>query len=194
MRTPKREFITVTLILLAGVFLSPAAVFAAEERGDKWGAWLSIGRVFNLAVVIGVLVWLARKPLANFYASRSEFIKEQLAEAQKARLEAESKLAEMESRMSHLTDELQSLKAEAERVARMEYERLVAEAEQDASKVIERARQEISGMTRAAQIELRAHAAELAMKLAEDKIRGEITDADRNRLFADFIGGLERKT
>ncbi len=194
MRTLKREFAVLILILLAGLFLLPTAVFAAEEGGDRWGAWLTIGRFFNLAVVIGVLVWLARKPLANFYASRSEFIKEQLAEAQKARLEAESKLAEMESRMSHLTDELQSLKAEAERVARMEYERLVAEAEQDASKVIERARQEISGMTRAAQIELRAHAAELALKLAEDRIRGEITDTDRSRLFADFIGGLERKT
>lgn len=148
---------------------------------------MTIGRFFNLALVIGVLVWVARKPLAAFYANRSATIREQLAEAQKARSEAETKLAEVEARMSRLDDELRAMKEAAEREGRQEFERLTAAAERDAQKAIDRARQEIEGMTRAAEIELKTHAAELAVQLAEERIRQEIGPEDRRRLFARFV-------
>ena len=48
-------------------------------------------------------------------------------------------------------------------------------------------------MTRTARQELKLHAAELAVKLAEEKIRGEITDADHERLLARFVTGLGEK-
>ena len=81
-------------LLISGCVLSPCVAFAAEE--SAWGALLPIGRFFNLALVVVVLIWAARKPLASFYANRSQSIQEQLAEAQRARVEAETKLAEME--------------------------------------------------------------------------------------------------
>jgi F0F1-type ATP synthase membrane subunit b/b' len=42
-------------------------------------------------------------------------------------------------------------------------------------------------MTRSAQIELKAHAAALAVRLAEERIRRDITDEDRARLFERFV-------
>ncbi len=178
----------VLLVLFAAVSLClcPEAAFCATGA-DRWGPWLTIGRFFNLALVVGVLVWVARKPLAAFYASRSATIREQLAEAQKARIEAETKLAEVESRMSRLDDELRAMKEAAEKEGQEEFERLAAAAERDAQKVIDRARQEIEGMTRAAEIELKTHAAELAVQLAEERIRQEIGPEDRRRLFARFV-------
>ncbi len=176
------------LVVLVGVFLPPAAL--AAEAGGKWGVWLSVGRLFNLAVVVGILVWVARKPLANFYAARTQAIRERLAEALAARQEAEAKLAEMQARMSRLDDELREIREKAEKEAREEYERLVAAAARDAEKIIERAREEIEGMTRAAQKELMAHTAELSVRLAEEKIRREITPEDRSRLFSGFVTKL----
>jgi F-type H+-transporting ATPase subunit b len=185
--------LVVTLLVFAGMSMLPETALAAEE-GSPWGIWLGLGRVFNLLLVVGVIVWIARRPLSNFFSSRSQAIREELAEAQKARMEAESKLAEMESRMSRLDDELKEIANAAEKEAQDEYHRLLAAAEGDAQKIVERSKQEIEGMTRAAQMELKQHAAELSIQLAEDKIRSEITDADRERLFARFVTKLGGKS
>jgi F-type H+-transporting ATPase subunit b len=168
-----RRRLMLAVSLIGWVVLQPGAALAAEE-GNKWGDWYVIGRFFNLALVIAVLVWVARKPLANFFASRTQTIREQLAEAQAAQREAEAKLAEMTSRMSR----------------RDEYQRILSAAARDADRVVERARAEIEGMTRAAHLELKIHAAELSVRQAEEMIRREITDEDRGRLFAGFVGRL----
>jgi F-type H+-transporting ATPase subunit b len=180
------------LLLMSGGSVLPAIAFAAEE-GNKWGPWLEIGRVLNLLLVAAVLVLALRKPLSNFFASRSQAIRDQLAEAQKARLEAESKLAEIESRMSRMDDEIREIKMVAEKEAKEEYQRLLTAAEQDADKIVERSRQEINGITRAAQQELKIHVAELSVQMAEEKIRGEITEADRERIFSRFVTKLGGK-
>jgi F-type H+-transporting ATPase subunit b len=152
-----------TLASWAGFLLLVQPVLASEGSEDKWGAWLTIGRFFNLA------------------------------EAQRARQEAEAKLSEMEMRMNRLNEEIEAIKLEAEIDARAEHDRLVAAAERDAAKIVERARQEIDGMTRAAHLELKSYVAELSVKMAEEKIRSEITGTDQSRLFSDFIGDLGGK-
>jgi len=191
MHTPR---ISVVLrAVAAGLLLAARPLLAAEGNEGGWGLWLLTGRVFNLAVVVAVLVWVARKPLANFFASRTEAIRDQLAEAQKARIEAEAKLAEIESRMSRLDQELGELRTAAEREAQEEYRRLAAAAEAESGKIIERAKQEIDGMTREAFLELKAHAAGLAVGAAEQRIRAHITDEDRARLVDAFVAGLGEK-
>ena len=184
--------ISVSLVA-AGLLLVPDFLAAAEEPGSKWGVFLPLGRWFNLALVVLVLVWVARKPLAEFFANRTQSIREQLEEAQKARSEAEAKLAGAAERMKHLEDELRDIKAAGEKEAQEEYQRLLAAAEKDADKIIERARQEIDGMTRAAQIVLKQHVAALAVQLAEEKIRNEITVEDSNRLFGQFVDQLREE-
>ncbi len=192
MNTPSGRTLITFLLLVAGKSLLPEIAFAAEE-GNKWGIWLDIGKFANLILVIAILVWVARKPLSNFFSSRTQEIHEQLAEAQRARKEAEAKLAEMESRMSRLGDEIREIRIAADKEAKEEYQRLLTAAEQDAEKIIERSKQEIEGITRAAQQELKLHVAGLSVKLAEEKIRGGITETDRGRIFSRFVTKLEGK-
>ncbi len=189
MRDHAPRCLIVALLWLCGIILLPTVAFAAEE-GSKWGILLPMGRFFNLALVIGVLVWVARKPLTNFYAARTQMIREQLAEAQAARAEAEAKQAEIEARMSRLDEELREIREQAEKEAQEEYRRLVEAASRDAERIVVRAREEIDGMMRAAQLELKAHVAELSVRMAEEKICREITNEDHNRLFAGFVAKL----
>jgi F-type H+-transporting ATPase subunit b len=176
--------------LLLGAILClalPPGAGAAESQGGGWGPWLEAGKLVNLLLVAAALVWVARKPLASFLAARSQAIQAQLAEAQKARLEAESRLAEINLRMSSLDDELRSIRAAAEKEAKEEYEKLSQAADRDADRVLERARQEIAGAARAAQLELKTHAAALAVRLAKERIPGEMTEEDHRRMFARFV-------
>ncbi len=191
MRSRRTGWLALALVLVPICF--PVDVLAAEGSEDRWGLWFGLGRFFNLALVVGVVVWAARKPLASFFVNRSRLIREELEEAQKARHDAERRLAEVEARMSRLDDELEEIRAAAEREAREEQDRLLEEAERDADKIVGRTRAEISGMTRAAQLELQAHAVELSIKLAEERIRRDITDEDRGRLFQDFVAKLGGK-
>lgn len=183
------RFLGAMLLWIAMQMALPESLFAAEES-NKWGAWFDIGRFFNLALVVAVLIWVTRKPLASFFSGRSQAIREQLAEAQRARRDAEARLAEMESRMSRLDDELKEIKDSAEKEAKEEYQRLVAAAEQEVQKILERSRQDIDGVARAAKQALKLHAAELSVRLAEENIRGEITRADHERLLAVFVAKL----
>ncbi len=194
MRVQTQRLFRFLLLNAIVCLILPSGAWAAESPEEKWGALLGIGKFLNLLLVVLVLVWIARKPLAHFFANRSQSIRDQLDEAQKARREAEARLAEIKARMRNLDNELMDIKASAERDAREEFQRLVTAAERDSEKVVEHARREIEGMTRAAQIELRAHAAELSVRLAEEKIHREITDDDRSRLFSRFVarvGGRE---
>lgn len=178
-------------IIPAGIcILTPATLLAAEEGAGEGGALLMAGRIFNICLVAFVLVWIGRKPLLEFFASRTQSIREQLEAAESARKEAEARLEEMQARMSNLDRELQEIRDAAEGEARAEYQRLVAEAERDAEKIVARARQEIEGMTRSAHQELKAHAADLAVQLAEEKIRKEISDEDQARLFGGIVRQL----
>jgi F-type H+-transporting ATPase subunit b len=185
------------VILLLGAIVClalPGLVSAAEGEGTKSELWLDIGKLANLILVVAILVYVTRKPLAHFFAVRTQSIQDQLAEAQRARQEAEAKLAKIEASMSALDRELKEIRDAAEKEAHEEYERLVGAADRDAEKIIDRARREIDGMARAAQLELKAHAAELSVQLAKQKIQTEMTDEDRSRLFERFVakvGGRE---
>jgi F-type H+-transporting ATPase subunit b len=92
--------------------------------------------------------------------------------------------------MSRLDEELNEIKSQAEAEAREEYQRIISAAARDGDRIVARAREEIEGMTRAAHLELKIHVAELSVRQAEEKIRREITDEDRSRLFAGFVGRL----
>jgi ATP synthase F0 subunit b len=192
MNIRKTRFVVYATLLILGAIAFPEAALAAE-KANKWGSWLIIGRFFNLLLVIGVLVWALRKPIAAFFDQRTRTIHEQLAEAQEARRAAEAKVAEIEAKMSRLDEELNEIKQSAEKEAQEEYVRLNTAGEQDVQKMVDRARQELEGLTRAAQKELKAHIAELSVQLAEDKIRTEINDADRGRIFTKFVTKLGGK-
>jgi F-type H+-transporting ATPase subunit b len=193
MNTRKTGFIFYAALLILGAAAFPEAAFAAEAA-NKWGIWRTVvGPFFNLFFVAGVLVWALRKPMATFFSQRTRAIQDQLAEAQEARRAAEAKVAEIESKMGRLDEELKEIKQNAEKEAQEEYARMNATAEHDVQKIVDRARQEIEGLTRAAQKELKAHIAELSVQMAEEKIRAEINDADRGRIFTKFVTKLGGK-
>lgn len=181
-----RNCLLFAFICLAGLIWVPG-VAAAQGEAAGWGWIETLGRWVNLFILFGAIYYVSRAPLKNFLENRRRTLQLEIREARESKERAESSLKEMQERMSRLQEELQELKAEAQRESELERRRLLADAERDAGKVVEAARREISGMTQAAVQELKDYAAELSVRLAEEKIRGEMTDEDNRRLVDRFV-------
>jgi len=149
--------------------------------------WLSV--LLNFAVIAGVIVWAGRKYLPGIFRDRTAAIQKAMQEAQKASEEARRKLAEIELRLQKLDAEIGMMRDAAEKEGAAEEARIKAAAEEDARKIVASAEQEIDAAAKAARRLLTAHAADLAVGLAQKQIRIDAaTDQALVRNFAAELG------
>lgn len=148
--------------------------------------WLSMA--LNFAVIAGVIIWAARKYLPGIFRDRTAAIQKAMQEAQKASEEARRKLAEIELRLQKLDVEIGMMRDAAEREGAAEEARIQAAAEEDARKIVASAEQEIAAAAKAARRQLTAHAADLAVGLAQKQIH--VDSATDQALVRNFAGQL----
>jgi len=134
----------------------------------KQSYWLSV--FVNFAVIAGLMIWAGRKFLPGVFRDRTAAIQKAMQEAQKAGEEARRKLAEIESRLQKLDVEIGMMRDAAEKEGAAEEARIQAAAEDDARKIVAAAEQEIDASIKAARRQLTAHAADLAVGLAQKQI------------------------
>ncbi|MBI4483707.1 MAG: ATP synthase F0 subunit B [Acidobacteria bacterium] len=182
-----------SLVILLAVLSFPLPALAAQAEHGGWGIWETIGRVFNLALLLGALIYLLRRPLREYFEQRTDEIRKRLREAEQARDEANAKLDEIGSRMARLDAELAEIQQTAAREAEEERQRVVESARSDAEKIVSMARREIDGLMKSARLELKCHTADLSVNLAEEVIRREMRPEDRERIFQGFLEELEKK-
>jgi len=149
--------------------------------------WLSM--VTNFVVIGALIVWAGKKYLPGLFRDRTAAIQKAMQEAQKASEEARRRLAEIETRLMKLDVEIGMMRNSAEREAAAEEARIQAAAQEDARKIVAAAEQEIAAAAKAARRQLTAHAAELAVGLAQKQIRVDAaTDQALVRNFGRELG------
>jgi F-type H+-transporting ATPase subunit b len=131
--------------------------------------WLCV--LSNFVVVAALIVWAWNKRVPAMFSSRTAGIQTAMLEARKASEEARRKLADIEARLSKIDVEINAMREEAAREAAAEEGRIKAAAEEEARNIVAGAQQEIAAAARAARRQLAAHAADLAVGLAEKQIR-----------------------
>lgn len=154
---------------------SPAVQWISKKTGltlDQ-AYWLCIG--INFAVVFLFIVVMLRKKLPGYFSSRTAAIQKGIEEARKMSEEARTRLAEVEGRLSRLDADIAAMRSEGEENAKTEERRIESAGEEERRRIVSSAEQEISMAANAARRDLKAYAAELAIDLAEKKIR-----VDRN--------------
>lgn len=148
--------------------------------------WASV--VLNFAVIAALIVWAGRKFLPGIFRDRTAAIQKAMQEAQKASEEARRKLAEIETRLQKLDVEIGMMRDAAEKEGAAEEERIKTAAEEDARKIVVGAEQEIEAASKAARRQLTAHAADLAVGLAQKQIH--VDAATDQALVKNFVGQL----
>ncbi len=151
----------------------------AGEGGHGGGENLALWKLANFILLAGLGGWLIAKKGGGFYRARTEEIQRGIAEAARMREDAEARFAEMERRLGALGTEIENLRQQAEREWSAESDRLRRQAEESVRKIQAQAEQEIAAAGKSASQSLRAYSADLAVRLAEDKLRQRLTpDAD----------------
>ncbi len=150
---------------------APAVKWIARHTGltNNGAYWLCIG--LNFAVIFFAIAGLLRKILPGYFKGRTTTIQKGIEEARKMSEDARRRLAEVEGRLSRLDADIAAMQREADENAKAEEQRLLAAGEEERRRIVASAEQEIEMAANTARRELKAYVAELAVQLAEKKIR-----------------------
>lgn len=165
---------------------TPAAAESNESEPSPIWAWI------NFALLAAGLGYLAAKKGGPYFTSRAQSIRRGIAEAQEIRANAEARAAEVDRKLASLEVEIESLRANARREQAAEAERIRQQTEAELARIQEHAAGEIDSAGKAARLELKRYAARLAVDLAEEKIRRQMTPQVQASLVENFGRDLER--
>ena len=158
---------------------------AATERANEIFKWI------NFAIVAGLIAWVFLKLTPPFFRKNAETISSAISKATAAKAEAERQLREAEEKLARLEQEVAQLRATAQREMAAETERLKAITHTDIEKVRLAAKAEMEAAERAARLELKSIAANLAVDGAESLLAEELTPQVQESLVAAFVKSLE---
>jgi F-type H+-transporting ATPase subunit b len=178
-----------TLVLLASL---PADVLAAEAEHE--GILPTIARLFNFAILAGVLVYFLRRPIQEYLATRSNQIRQDLVTAADMRRTATAQLEEIQRKLAALPAELEALRTRGAEDIAAEQARIGETAKAERERLLEQTRREIQMRLRVARRELTEHAAQLAVQVAEQRIKRNITSEDQLRLLDRYASQVAGRT
>jgi F-type H+-transporting ATPase subunit b len=177
-----------TALAWLGLALAPSAARAA---GGEGGSSDLVWRVVNVALLLVVLVVVARKPIRGFFAERHDRIANDVESAARQRKEAEERYARLQRQVAALDTELEGIRVTARERAAAERERMLEDARAAAERIRREARLAVDQELRRARQELRREAADLSIELAGDLLARQVTEADRDRLIDELIARVE---
>ena len=206
--------------LLVALFVSPAAIAAQEAGGhaaapapgaaqpvERAGAEAAhraeaahgsehpirdlAAKLLNFGILVGVLVYFLKTPIAGYLSGRSAQIRQDLIAAAEMRKTATAQLEEIQKRLGELPAELTALKSRGEEDVRAEKIRIADTAKAERERLLDQTRREIAMRLRTARRELTEYAAGLAVDVAHDRIQRTITPDDQLRLVDRYTAQLK---
>jgi F-type H+-transporting ATPase subunit b len=133
----------------------------------------------NLAVLVLLVGWFLVKTLPKTFRNRSEALQKHLVEAKKASEEASTRLDSVETRLGKLDEQIAAMRAQAEKDAQADEQRMKASVEEEKQKILSSAEQEIAAATTQARRQIQQYAADLAIDQAAKKL---VVTAETDRL------------
>jgi F-type H+-transporting ATPase subunit b len=171
-------------LLLQAQEAGQGAKHEAQEPSPIW-AWA------NFAMLAAGLGYLVVKKGGPWFAARSVTIRKGIAEAEEIRAEADARAADVDRRLAGLGAEIEALRGHARHEQAAEAERIRQQTAADLARIQEHAGREIDAAGKTARIELKRYAAQLAVDLAEQKIRRQMTPGIQSALVENFVRDLD---
>lgn len=190
----KKSFVTTLSVCV--MILGLAALGFAQEAAEGGAHHANSGaqmkdfmwRTIDFALLVAIAVWALKKAdVKGSLSARRAGIEKTLQEAVAAKEAAEKKFAEYSQRLDQANKEIEVMSANMKREGELEKERIIAEANQAATRIKAQAEAAAAQEVLKAKDELRAEAAKLAVELAEQKIKQNIAKGDQDKLVGEYI-------
>ncbi len=182
--------ILIKLTFLTGLLLLPAVVCASTAGGHADSAVILKDfayRCFNFALMVGLLAYFVTKPVRKGLKNRTAEIEKTLADAQIAKEAAEAKHREYSEKLARATEEIAGIAASIRREGELERDKIISAAKELAVKIEYEAENKASSVVAKARAELREEAASLAVELAEDMLKKQVSADDQKRLVDEYM-------
>ncbi|MDH4231594.1 MAG: ATP synthase F0 subunit B [Nitrospirota bacterium] len=193
LRSISRLLSFVCLLLL--VFAS--LVFASEGGGGEEHASVLkayLWPVINFLILVGVMVFFLRKmDIKGYFKKRTELIEQSLREAREAKELAQKALAQVEERLKVKDTEMEQIIAGAKLSGENEKARLIEEGDKLKTRILEQAKTNIDYEVKRAKESIKEEAVEIAMELAEKKLREKLSKEEQLKLLEESLAKIEGK-
>lgn len=194
----KRSFLRFLLPAFMIVILTSVMVHASGGSGESHGnggQLLNFSfKALNFAVLIGIIYWLVRDKIKEFFSGRRTDIKISLEEAIAAKEEAEQKFKEYSAKLDKATEEINEISEMIRTQGLSEKEKIIESARITAEKIKEDAQTRIEQETKNAKSQLRAEAVELSIQMAEEILKSNVKEKDHENIVKDYLKSIYSQT
>lgn len=183
-------------MFVAFQFLLFAAVAFAQEGGEAPQSLFKayFWPIINFVVLVFLLVYAMKKAdIKGYFKKRTELIEQSLKEAREAKELAQKALTQVEERLRVKDTEIEEIIASARVSGEKEKARLVEEGAKLQEKILEQAKTNIDFEVKQAKSAIKKEAAELAMELAEKKLKEKLTKEEQLKLLEESVAKIEGK-
>jgi F-type H+-transporting ATPase subunit b len=181
----------VLTVLVAAVNLAALPAWAEEASEAFLGLPTLVWKVLNFVVFFGLLGYFLARPLQAFFRNRRQGLARQAEEAEQARQQAIELRTTIERKVTELSGEIAALKHRLHEEGERERDALERQGEAEAARLVGQIELEANRRLAEARRKLAAEAANVAADLALELLRRELTEEDRQRIFAATLERLQ---
>lgn len=183
--------VTFPFALTAAALAAPSLAFA-EEGSAGFSLLIPKPAEFIPCLVAFIVIWVILAKFAwpmviGILDKRQETIKNNLDEAESAKIEAQRSLAEYKKQLADARREAASIVDDARRAGEQVKADITAQAQVQADEMIAKAKKSIEKEKLAAIADLQASVADLSVSVAGRFIGEDLSDADQRKLIEKYV-------
>ena len=181
-------------LVAASALLGAGAAARAEGEGAGASPYGDLGQAFITLAIFGGLLWIlgkyAWKPVIGQLQRREKEIGERIADSERRSREAKELEAHYRERLDRAEAEARQVLAKSLEEASRAREEMLLAAREEGNKALETAREEIEQFKRAALEELQRATARLAVDIASEIIRDELSPEKQQELMDESLARI----
>jgi F-type H+-transporting ATPase subunit b len=154
-------------------------------------AWL-LAQIINFTLLLFILRAVAYKPVLKMLSDRKQKIQESLEYAERVKREAADQQKEFDRKLEEARRQAQSAATAAAQVGEKEREVIVAQAREEARKLIEQAKGQIEYERKQMMSDLREEVVRLSLLAAQHVVSQSLDDQAHRKLVSEFLAQSDK--